>query len=173
MDLRVIEFDKRLQKETERVVEFVESFSPEELQKSVQASIIARGGVIEKKTLAVGGAVSAAKTATHMETYMYLQKGMPLEEIAFVRNLKISTIFSHFEKLVEEKKKFDLGKYRPADEARLNNIHEAFVELATLDLTPIRKHLYETYEEEYGYDEIRMARLFLSEEDLLMIEQQN
>ncbi len=96
---------------------------------------------------------------------------MSLEEIAFVRNLKISTIFTHFEKLVDEKKVIDLVRYRPTDEGRLNKIHEAFIELSTLDLTPIRRHLYEVYDEEYSYDEIRVARIFLSPEDLLAIEQ--
>jgi hypothetical protein len=35
----------------------------------------------------------------------------------------------------------------------------------------VRQHLFETYEEEYTFDELRIARLFLSGEDKMAIEE--
>jgi len=71
---------------------------------------------------------------THLETYEYIQKGMALDEIAQIRDLKPLTILSHLEKLAEEKKEINLTPYRPEDETRLRTIHEAFVALGTLQL---------------------------------------
>jgi uncharacterized protein YpbB len=96
---------------------------------------------------------------------------LPLEEIAEIRSLKLSTIFTHIEKLLDEKKEIDLSPYRPDDAQRLQYIHDAFVAVATLQLAPVRQHLFDTYEEEYTYDEIKLARLFLSEDDLMAIEE--
>ena len=48
--------------------------------------------------------------------------GLSLEEIALERTLKISTIYSHIEKLREEGKSLHLEKLRPPDEERLTLI---------------------------------------------------
>lgn len=77
---------------------------------------------------------SGKKIATHLETYELLQQGKTLDEIAQIRDLKPTTILSHLEKLLEEKKKITLTPYRPEDETRLDFIHDAFVALGTLQL---------------------------------------
>lgn len=96
---------------------------------------------------------------------------MTLDEIAQIRDLKPLTIVSHLEKLVEDKKEINLTPYRPEDEERLLVIHDAFISLGTLQLSPVHNYLYERYGGEYSFDELRMARLFLSAEDRLMIEE--
>ena len=53
----------------------------------------------------------------------------------------------------------------------MKNIHDAFVDVGTLKLVTVRQHLFETYEEEYTFDELRIARLFLSREDMMAIEE--
>ena len=53
----------------------------------------------------------------------------------------------------------------------MKNIHDAFVDVGSLTLAPVRQHLFETYEEEYTFDELRIARLFLSSEDRMAIEE--
>jgi uncharacterized protein YpbB len=45
---------------------------------------------------------SGKKMATHLETYVLLQQGMTLEEVAIARDLKPSTIFTHLEKIIDE-----------------------------------------------------------------------
>jgi hypothetical protein len=47
---------------------------------------------------------------------------------------------------------------------------DAFVDVGSLQLAPVRQYLFETYEEEYTFDELRIARLFLSGEDKMAIE---
>jgi hypothetical protein len=98
---------------------------------------------------------------------------MSIEDIATYRGLKSSTIFTHLEKLVEEKKKINLAPYRPEDEQRLGVIHDAFVDLGTLQLGRVYEHLCDMHEEEFSFDELRIARLFLSENDRLTIEEQS
>ena len=87
--------------------------------------------------------------------------GLSLDEIAVERSLKVSTIYSHIEKLREEGKSLDLEKLRPPDEERLTLILSGFKALSTEALSPVREYLYETYGEHYDYDEVRFARLFL------------
>ena len=53
----------------------------------------------------------------------------------------------------------------------MKNIHDAFVDVGTLTLAPVRQYLFETYEEEYTFDELRIARLFLSNEDKVAMEE--
>lgn len=72
--------------------------------------------------------------------------------------------------MLSEGKNIDLDSYRPTDEDRLKTIHDAFITCATFELGPIRRHLFETYEEEFSYDELTLARLFLSTEDRMAIE---
>ena len=85
--------------------------------------------------------------------------GLTLEEIAVERTLKISTIFAHVEKLREEGREMDIDRLRPLDEERLGQILGAFRTLSTEALSPVREYLYETFGEEYDYDEVRLLSL--------------
>ena len=132
------------------------------------------GGTIEAKKITKQATLDVSpgkKIPPHMETLQYLEQGLPLDEIAEIRNLKVSTIFTHLEKLLDDEKKIDLSPYKPEDTQRLKFIHDAFVEAATLKLTAVRQHLFNYYEEEYTFDEIRIARFFLSDEDRMAIEE--
>lgn len=172
VDLRVIDFEQTISRESERVGEYLASFTPQELQKSIQAAILRLWGVIEKisNTPSTGSTWKSEKVWSHRYTFDLIQQGKSLEEICEIRELKFATIWSHIEKLHEEGINIDLSAYRPDDETRLRNIHEAFVSLGTLQLTPAREYLGDVHEEEYSYDEIRIARLFLSDEDKMAIE---
>lgn len=64
----------------------------------------------------------------------------------------------------------DLTPHLPEDTSRLSDIHRAFVELGTLSLSPVRELLASLHDEDYTYDELRMARLFLSPDDRTKIE---
>jgi hypothetical protein len=59
----------------------------------------------------------------------------------------------------------------PDDRDRLSDIHSAFVELGTLSLSPVREFLRSHHDEEYTYDELRMARIFITSEDRKTIEE--
>ena len=51
------------------------------------------------------------------------------------------------------------------------DIHNAFIELGTLSLSPVREFLRSLHDEDYSYDELRMARIFLSRDDRIKIEE--
>ena len=74
--------------------------------------------------------------------------------------MKVSTVISHIEKLQEEGKEMNLDPYRPEDEERLGQLLGGFSALSTDALSPVREYLFETYGEDYDYDEVRLARLF-------------
>lgn len=170
IDPRVRAYDAIIGEQCLEVVRTLESMSEEEIIEQQEISIKKLWGVLESKKLPLETLKTGKKIATHLETYALLQQGMSLEEIASTRDLKPMTIFSHLEKLIDERKTIDLTPYRPADESRLTAIHDVFVSLATLQLGPVHQHLYDIYDEEYTFDELRIARLFLSEDDRLTIE---
>ncbi|MEI6710771.1 MAG: helix-turn-helix domain-containing protein [bacterium] len=173
IDTRVREYDILLQEECDEVVDELESMTQADIQEAQKNAIKRLGGIFEIQKISPKELKSGKKTATHLETYEYLKQGLSFEEIAEIRNLKPTTILAHLEKLLEEKKTINLSPYCPEDEERLNTIHDAFVSLGTLQLGTVHRHLCDVYEEEYSFDEIRMARIFLSEEDKLAIEQLN
>lgn len=174
IDPRVREYDATLTRSCLSVVEDLEMMSPKAIQIAQEETIKRFGGTIEAKKISKQSTLDTApgkKIPPYLETLTYLEQWLPLEEIAEIRSLKLSTIFTHIEKLMDEKKEVDLTPYRPEDEQRMKYIHDAFVAVATLQLAAVRQHLFDTYEEEYTYDEIKLARLFLSDEDKMAIEE--
>jgi len=85
---------------------------------------------------------------------------MTIEAIALERDLKPSTIMDHIDRLRVTDQLPDITHLRPADESRLTRILSTFEQLHTTSLTPVREILGD----DYGYDELRFARLFLREE---------
>ena len=160
IDERVRDYDELLMIASWRASERLSLMSSSEKKEKIDTAILRLGGVIEKLDLSEK-TKKTSKTATHEDTYVLIEMGLSLEEIAVERSLKISTIYSHLEKLIEEGKKVNLENIRPLDEERLGRILDAFRTLSTEALSPVREYLYETYDEAYDYDEVRLARLFL------------
>lgn len=173
VDPRVREYDATLSRTSLTVVEDLEMMSPKEILEAQEATILRFGGTLEAKKVPKQATLDTSwkKIPPHHETLTYLEQWLPLEEIAEIRSLKISTIFTHLEKLLDEEKAINLDPYKPEDYQRMKNIHDAFVDVGSLTLAPVRQHLFETYEEEYTFDELRIARLFLSSEDKMAIEE--
>jgi ATP-dependent DNA helicase RecQ len=152
------------------VIERLGLITDVEKQEKIELTIKRLGGILQKIDLEFSDP-KRQKLATHEETYALLQAGKSLEDIAEIRGIKASTVFSHIEKLAEEGKSIDLAPHRPVDEERLSGIHGAFLEIGTLSLSPVREFLASLHDEDYTYDELRMARLFLSETDRKKIEE--
>jgi PIF1-like helicase/Helix-turn-helix domain len=160
IDPRVIEYDRVLRATSERVQEKINLQSePEKNQKRTEA-IIRFGGVLEKQKIPEKSLKAWKKTSTHEETLIYINMWLSLEEIALEREVKVSTVIAHIEKLQEEGKEMNLEMYRPEDEERLERILGGFSALSTESLSPVREYLFETYGEDFDYDEVRLARLF-------------
>ena len=81
---------------------------------------------------------------------------MPIETMARVRGLTAGTITAHLEKLVAAGEEMDLDYLRPRVE-KFAEIKAAFNKSGGKALTPVREILGE----DFSYEEIRLARLFL------------
>ncbi|MBI3633926.1 MAG: helix-turn-helix domain-containing protein [Candidatus Vogelbacteria bacterium] len=100
------------------------------------------------------------KQDTKLVTWDLWKQNKGVAEIAKIRGVKVQTIFSHIEDLVE------LGKI-DRDEIRgvlspdvlrdLAKIHAAFRDLDTNRLTPV----YEKFNEKYSFDDLRLARMLI------------
>ena len=90
--------------------------------------------------------------ATLLETLNLYQQNLRIGEIAEIRNMAISTIASHIERLVLT------GKIDSIDELvkpeKKQSIQNAIAEIGGEFLSPIKEKLGE----EYSYDEIRLVR---------------
>ncbi|MDX1603150.1 MAG: helix-turn-helix domain-containing protein, partial [Salinimicrobium sediminis] len=106
----------------------------------------------EKKTRKKGN--------TYKETFKLYRDGMTIEEIAQMRNLSPTTIFSHLSKLYESGEDVDLKKFISTQD--LDAIRKAKSELNNADtLRPYFEH----FNEEMDYGTIRVALTILNKEE--------
>lgn len=91
-------------------------------------------------------------TNTHFLTLDLHQRGYSPTEIADERNLRLSTIFTHLEQLLEGGQSIDLDALVSPD--RQAQIQEAMQIVGADSLTLIRNHLGESFD----YNEIRLVR---------------
>ena len=94
--------------------------------------------------------------STYQETKNMLLQKMSVEKIAKAREMTVGTITAHTEKLVGTGDKIDISHLRPPAE-KLEKIKSAFQKSGGTALSPVREILGE----EFSYDELRVARLFL------------
>jgi len=104
-----------------------------------------------------GQAKSSLKGSTFEETKKFLKQKIAIQAIAEIRGITEGTVISHIEKITENDKSLDLSYLKP-DEERFSMIAKGFKQAGTQALTPVRKILGE----EYSYDELRLARIFLN-----------
>lgn len=87
--------------------------------------------------------------STTLELY---QQGLTIEEIAYQRNVKTSTIIRHLSDLIEKNQPVDLNKLVPLEHQK--KIWQVLEVLGDIALTPIRENLGQNY----SFDEIRLVR---------------
>ena len=109
------------------------------------------------KTTFAYGPQSARVTSTYEETKRLIQDKKSIEEISQLRGLAPATIVTHLERLAAADSKLNIDHLKPTD-ARFENIQEAFQKTGNFALSPARTILGE----EYSYEEIRFARIFLN-----------
>ena len=101
------------------------------------------------------------KLDTYTETLLLWNEGKTALQIAKMRKFTEGTILSHIEKLVlkDKIKQADLSRIlTPSLKNSFPKIHSAFRELDTDKLSPV----FEKFNGEYSYDELRIARMLLS-----------
>ena len=138
-----------------------DSIDSDELKKKHDSFIYACGGN-PKVERAVPSRVLPKRSTYDATKELILQK-LPLENIAKKRGATLGTIIGHLEKLAAGGKiepRSDLAHFK-LDPGRFNEIEKVFKQIYEKDkkvfLAPVRAALGE----DYSYDEIRLARLFI------------
>ncbi|MEF9426638.1 MAG: helix-turn-helix domain-containing protein [Candidatus Mariimomonas ferrooxydans] len=96
-----------------------------------------------------------AKGETFEKTYKLIKKGFLIKEIAKTRNLSISTITGHLERLIRDGRDIDIDcLVNPEKRTEIENL---FLTLRTRSLGPVVEHLNGTA----SYDEAKLVRAYL------------
>lgn len=144
--------DAQLQAESDQWERVIAKFSKEKLG-SLHHEFIARVGnsaPTEKQ--------QSDRVPTHLQTLQLLEEGKSLVDIAESRGLTPGTILSHVEKLHAQGSTAALAHLQP-DAATVREVSEAYTKLKTRSLSALHRKLKGKYE----YDELRLARLFITE----------
>jgi len=94
--------------------------------------------------------------STYSQTKELLAQKLSIAEIAQRRGMAANTIASHLEKLAAEGEQLELEHLRPPPD-EFSEIAAAFRETGESSLTPV----FEKLKGKYGYEQLRMVRLFL------------
>jgi hypothetical protein len=107
------------------------------------------------------------KESTHEKTKKLVQKGMPLELIAFERELSLGTVINHLEQIRLADEKIDLTKYSP-DKKTMDKVGKAIEKLKEQgneeffdkDGNIRLGYVHTALNKKVDYDTIRLVRLF-------------
>ncbi len=176
VDPLILRIDEPIKKASLKASQEIADYSEEQLDKSHSNYIKYLGGLTsfvqieEERKLIRAGKVSKMKddTPTHMKTKALIESCSSLKEIAKSRGLTEGTIINHLTKVKEEDSSIDLRKFQPKMEhfeeieeavfaLKRKNTPEDFSEDGRLRLKP----LYDLLDGAVGYDELRMAMLFV------------
>jgi ATP-dependent DNA helicase RecQ len=104
---------------------------------------------------------SVYEGSTFDETKKFLKQKIAIPAIAEIRGLTQGTILTHIEKIIEENPEMDISYLKPNDPERFETIASALRKIDSVALSPVKEILGE----EYSYDEIKLARIFLNRKD--------
>lgn len=97
----------------------------------------------------------------YQSTKEMVLKRTPIQEMAKVQELKERTIIDHIEKIIDSGEKIDINYLIPSKE-KFDIIKSAFEKIGLERLAPI----YNYFNEEYSYEEIRLVRMVLKSENI-------
>ncbi len=100
-----------------------------------------------------------ALSQTYTQTRDLLREGLSIEDVAIRRGLAENTVIGHMERLLEAGERFDISEWLPPHERRLS-IEAAFRQAGAELLGPVHERLGG----DYSYDEIRLVRLHLAQQ---------
>ncbi len=164
VDPRVVLRDEHFRDESTDVEDTFEEMDDEAIMEHHKAFVDVAGGSWKEGTPLVGeksGFERVKKESTYNATKELLIRRFDARAIAKERNMALSTIWSHIEKLVEdgEISREHLHPLIPSDlswEDVYGEMSEAFRKEGTERLKPV----HEALGERYDYDVIRLGRLF-------------
>ncbi len=97
--------------------------------------------------------------ATHALTQQLLRQGLAITEIARERGLSEGTVLSHIERIADAGETIDWQRLLPSVE-RLESIRAAFQQVGKEKMVPAKELLGD----DYSYEEVRLVRLFLRQQ---------
>ena len=86
------------------------------------------------------------------KTYELYKKGLSLDNIAVMRNLSVSTIAGHLERLIQKGEDIDIGSF--VDHLKRQQIENMFLKLRQWQLNPVIEH----FKGSVSYEEARLVR---------------
>jgi len=164
VDPRVVNRDVHFREESDDVDATFEEMDEHEITEHHKTFVEGIGGTWKESEPAPGeksSVVRMQKESTYQLTKELLMKRLSAQAIAKERNMALSTIWAHIEKLVEdgELHREHLHPLIPSSlswEDVYGEMSEAFRQEGTEKLKPV----YEALGERYDYDVIRLGRLF-------------
>ncbi len=156
----ILELDKELLRASENVLGELREMSGEEIKK-IQNKFFGEIEPTEKEK----EKAKIEKLSTYEITKILIDNKLSIKEMAKERNMTEGTIIKHLEKLLEDSNnKPDLSYLDVGiSKGRLEKIKRAFKKSGDTKLTPVKEILGD----EFSYDELRLARLFLQGSDPL------
>lgn len=169
VDPEVLVFDKDLQERSSVAEEEFSKIPKKKLEEIQKEFILKSGGTLifekieaNKKREAKKKGVKNAepKQKSHIATKELLDRGSTLEEIAKERGFTLGTIISHLETLQKEGIEFST-KNIPQDKKLTTAIKKALAATGETKLSPLKDYLEKKMNIRVGFDDVRIARLFV------------
>lgn len=159
VDPRVVGRDERFRLESEEAESAFSDMEREEIEGMQKNFVTAMGGAWSDGTKRRDRPDRLKKESTYAITKELLLRGLSVKDIAKERDMALSTIWSHIEKLSEkgELSRTELELLVPSAgwEETFTELRNAFGECGTERLKPV----YEALGEKYDYDTIRLGRI--------------
>jgi len=152
----ILNLDKKLKSDSEEIFIHINKMTPEEFQKQHQ-EFFEKIGASKNKTKEI-----VEKLSTYEITHNLIKNKKTFEEIAEERDIKMPTILSHIEKLLEEKvllnKEIEYLKPKTKEfKQMLKDVKKAVEKVGDEKLTP----LFTFLDKKYSFEQIKLALLFL------------
>ena len=153
----VIEFDEKLQEMSEKASRWLSSLEERDIkekQEEFLSRVVPPDGYQKKN--------KKRRVSSSEQTRSMLEEGLTIREIAKIRNIKIETVVSNIEKIVEKDQNFDISPLKKEISSdKFKKIWITFKDLygenRDLLLAPIKNKLGAGF----TYEEIRIVRLFV------------
>jgi len=176
VDPLILKIDNRIKQASKKASDEIANISNENLQQIFLSYIQSIDGISdekqiqdeEKKLDSKKVFIAKDSTPTHIKTKNLIENSSTISEIAKSRGMSEGTIINHLAILKEQDPDLDLEKFKPSGDnfeeiknsvikLKEENNKDNFSDKGQLRLKPI----FEVLDSKVGYDEIRIALLFL------------
>ena len=176
VDPLILKIDDRIKQASKKASDEISKISNENLENLFLAYIESIGGITDKLQIQQEEKnldsekvfIPKDSTPTHIKTKNLIETSATISDLAKSRGFSIGTIINHLAILKEQEPNLDLEKFKPNKDyfelvkdavikLKAKNNKDDFSDNGQLRLKPI----FEALDSKVGYDEIRVALLFL------------